>query len=160
MLPHLRKSKVVLFCAGLACLAIYALHAGDYLIFDSYTVLQANAAIRLDGTRLDDWRIAALSTQSGVLGRPLSMLSFALDHVLSGDINPLYIKFVNACLHLIIAVCIASFLQVVGAASPALNWTPQRATAVAALAAVLWLLHPLHVSTVLYAVQNILKIHY
>jgi len=158
MLPHLTKSKALLLCVGLACLAIYTLHAGNYLIFDSYTVLQANAAIRIDGARMDDWRIAALSTNSGVLGRPLSMLSFALDHVLSGDIYPLYIKFVNACLHLVIAVCTALFLQLLGTASPVLGWTPQRAAAVAALAALLWLLHPLHVSTVLYAVQRMTQL--
>lgn len=155
----LRTSGVpLLILSVLFACAVYALHAGDYLIFDSYTAIDANASLKIDGSVLDEWRSAALSTTSGPLRRPLSMLSFAANHVLSGTLSPLQIKITNALIHCLTGLAIAWLLFVVASASPALGWGRERALQVAAVAGSIWLLHPLQVSTVLYAVQRMTQL--
>jgi hypothetical protein len=154
MIPIRYAGTISFTLVILFVLVVYAIHAGNYLIFDSYTAIQVNEAIQISGARLDDWRIAALSTDSGPLGRPLSMLSFALDHVVAGELLPVQIKIFNALIHVSLGCVIAFFLYTISRFSPALNWPKERAAAVALLAAAIWLLHPVHVSTVLYAVQR------
>ena len=105
----LRNAGAVYFTLALLfVLAVYAMHAGDYLIFDSQTAIQANAAIQISGARLDDWRIAALSTDSGPLGRPLSMLSFAMNYLIAGEVSPIQIKVGNALIHGLLGCIIVS----------------------------------------------------
>ncbi len=155
----LRKAGAVYFTfALLFVLAVYAMHAGNYLIFDSQTAIQANAAIQISGARLDDWRIAALSTDSGPLGRPLSMLSFAVNYLIAGAVSPIQIKLGNALIHGLLGCIIAFFTYTITRWSPVLGWNRQRALSIALLASALWLLHPLHVSTVLYAVQRMTQL--
>ena len=134
------------------------MHAGDYLIFDSQVVIQANEAIQISGARLDDWRGAALSTRSGPLGRPLSMLSFTINYLIAGEISPIQVKVGNALIHLLLGCVIAFFTYTITRSSPVLGWNRQRALSIAFLASAVWLLHPLHVSTVLYAVQRMTQL--
>ena len=62
------------------------------LFFDDVPNLSANPALKLDGTQFDDWRTAALSSNSGVLYRPVAMFSFALNAVAAGELSPIQLK--------------------------------------------------------------------
>ena len=134
------------------CLAIYlpAAH-GPYLV-DDYPNLVDNPSLLLEGWDLPSLGQAAFSSPSSNVGRPLAMLSFALNYTLAGDKDPYPVKLTNIALHLLTGAGL--FLLALALAR---HWLPRdRGTAfwIALLTAAVWLVHPLHVSTVLYAVQR------
>lgn len=93
---------------------------------------------------------------SGVLGRPLSMLSFALDGWLF-DGNLAAMKAVNVALHLLCGGVLFLLAQSVWAAFKP-DSTPAARRVVALFVTAVWLLHPLHSSTVLYLVQRMTQL--
>lgn len=96
----------------------------------------------------DLW-LAAFGNESGVLRRPVSNLSFALNFLTSGEAT-FNFKATNLAIH--VACGFAIYALVV---SLARTTGGQREAEVAAwTVATLWLLHPLNVSTVLYVVQR------
>jgi len=153
-----RLTGIILFLASLLTLSIYISHAGNYFFHDSVASIENNRAIRISGLHFDEWRTAALSTETGILGRPISMLSFAANHVLSGEITGRDVRITNIVVHVALGIFLWLFLKTVLSGSPILGWDSRRATAVATLATALWLLHPLHVSTVLYTVQRMTQL--
>jgi len=152
-------TKTDYFAAALllAVFGAYSLGLGGPLLFDDHVALTANPLVQIDGAVFDEWRRAALSSGSGPLGRPIAMLSFALNHALAGELSPAALKLVNVLIHvavgaLIYALAIPLFARLYpGAGRGAARW-------LALLAAAIWLLHPLHVSTVLYAVQRMAQL--
>lgn len=88
--------------------------------------------------------------QSGPLGRVLPTLSFALNHYFWGE-APFSYKFVNLMLHFGLSYLIIwlSYL-LIRSYRPKLRYSG----AIAHLVGFIWLIHPLHVSTVLYVVQR------
>lgn len=101
-----------------------------------------------------DWRYAVLGRADPISARPLSMASFLATTWLAGP-GPLSYKLGNLALHLACAWAAFAFLR--RALSLDTRLAPySRMLAVAAVA--LWLLHPLQVSTVLYAVQRMAQL--
>jgi hypothetical protein len=95
---------------------------------------------------------ALFATPSGPLGRPLALLSFALDARLGGT-SPFGFKLVNLLLHLVNAALVWRVLRhLVG--TDGRNATDAAPPAAALALAALWALHPQHVSTVMYVVQR------
>lgn len=90
----------------------------------------------------------------GPLGRPLSMLSFRASAGLHGA-ELAHWKATNVVLHAVNGVVLAALLRLLLLAVGA---GPAAATRTAVLAALLWLAHPLHVSTVLYTVQRMTQL--
>jgi tetratricopeptide (TPR) repeat protein len=135
------------------------LAAGSYVpglsggfLFDDYANITANAALRMPSLNLQDLWHASQSGNSGLLGRPLSMASFALNYALTGD-GPLGFKLTNLAIHLTTGGALA-VLAVVLLSAPALALSPGRKRAMAALTAAIWLLHPFNLTAVLYVVQR------
>jgi protein O-mannosyl-transferase len=130
------------------------------LIFDDIPALKGNAVLQAVGGSFDSWRTAAYSSSAGPLSRPLTMLSFAANIGLSGELSPFAIKLTNVLIHcaiggLILLLCLSVFkaLAVITQQEASLREV-QLSFAVAAI----WLLHPLHVSTVLYSVQRMAQL--
>ncbi|MDG1461940.1 MAG: hypothetical protein P8R04_00090, partial [Gammaproteobacteria bacterium] len=170
---------MVRFCAFLACFAMYFrrpfsglkplsilfilvtslywIGLGGPYIFDDGPALTGNAYLKIDGTELDAWRTASLSSDSGPLRRPLAMLSFAINYVSSDGLTNFSVKLVNLGIHLGCGSLVYLLaLVVLRRGVPGLN--PASAGRIALLATALWLLAPLHVSTVLYAVQRMAQL--
>lgn len=122
-------------------------------IFDDHANITANQALHLTEVEPEALWQASQSGNSGLLGRPLSMVSFALNFVLGGD-DPLGFKVTNLAIHLVTGGALAALvLSLLSAPTlPALPETRKRV--IAAAAAAIWLLHPLNLSTVLYVVQR------
>jgi len=158
--PRLRPPAALLLIL-VACALAYAPGLGGPLFFDDVPNLSENRSLlQLDATRFDDWRLAVFSADSGLLHRPLALLSFARDRVLAGELAPRALKLTNLLLHLAAGVLLYRLCRALLRA-PALAATPLlagRAEWIAVLAAALWLLHPLQVSTVLYAVQRMTQL--
>lgn len=156
----MRTESYLPFLAGLiilACGAIYWPGLSGPLLFDDRPALTANELVKIDGSVFDEWRTAALSSDSGPLRRPLSMLTFAANHVASGGFVPAHVKATNLVIHLAIAILLYLLLEAVIAS---LRLVPDAAARrlLALTAAGIWLLHPLNVSTVLYAVQRMAQL--
>lgn len=121
---------------------------------DDYSVIVLNPALWSGLSTQEEWLAAIFSSHSGPTGRPLAMASFALQAWLAGPVgepDPYPFKAVNIALHLFNGLLVYSLARRWCQSSPKpesiVSWAPL------ALAAI-WLLHPLHVSTVLYVVQR------
>jgi tetratricopeptide (TPR) repeat protein len=118
-------------------------------LFDDF----ANLPVLAQGHPAADWPAFWRFITSGTAdptGRPLSLLSF-LPNASDWPDNPAAFLHVNVALHALNAVLLFGLLRALGRAvgdvGPKAAWT-------ALLAASLWALHPLFVSTTLYAVQR------
>ncbi len=128
------------------------------LFFDDRPALTANELVKIDGSVFDEWRTAALSSNSGTLRRPVSMLSFAANHVVCRRFcSPLCQSHQPALFTSASRVLLYYLFQAVIAS---LRLAPDATTRrlLALTAAGIWLLHPLNVSTVLYAVQRMAQL--
>jgi tetratricopeptide (TPR) repeat protein len=95
------------------------------------------------------WRYITSGTADPV-GRPLALLSFLID-ARDWPADPASFLRTNLLLHLLNGTLLFSLLRQLGRA---LNTADTRNEAAALLAAGMWLVHPLFVSTTLYAVQR------
>ncbi len=155
-----RAVPLLAIFAFLGCVLAYGCALWGPLFFDDVHNLLENTGVQIGGGTFDEWRIAALSSDAGALHRPVAMLSFALNHALAGSFSAFSLKATNLALHLAVAAlvyCLARALLDAPALRGRLQVPGQRRL-VAMLAASLWLLHPLHVSTVLYAVQRMAQL--
>jgi hypothetical protein len=152
---HTHRPAWLLGCVVLLAVAAYLASLSGGFLFDDFNNIVDNPLLRAIGTPAQDWLAVALSSGSGVLRRPLSMLSFGLNVAVFG-MDPLAFKLVNLAIHIGNAVLLyllgcriaQRLLPRVGTAPVGL---PQK---LALLAAALWLLHPLNISGVAYIVQR------
>lgn len=156
--PPRAVAGAILALAVILTLVLYGKNLGSFYILDSVDVLGNNAGLQFDATEFDRWRVAALSSDRGLFGRPLSNLSFALDARLAGGADARWMKMSNALLHVIMGLMAWRIFALALAASPVLRAGDVRAQWVSAIAVAIWLVHPLHVSTVLYAVQRMAQL--
>lgn len=156
-------SGAVFVLAGgvlLACLLAYGVGLNGPLFFDDVPNLLNNDLVQIDGKTLDDWRIAALSSESGLFYRPVAMFTFALNHVAFVGFSAASLKATNVAIHLLLGALLYLFTLAL-LNTPALRTVRAGAYPtqfIALLAASIWLLHPIHVSTVLYAVQRMAQL--
>lgn len=144
----------------LVCLFAYGVALNGPLFFDDEPNLLGNQQVQIDGATFDDWRAAALSSYSSILYRPIAMLTFALNHAVVGEFTPFSLKATNLAIHVVIGAFVFLFALAV-LQTPALrthSLSLYQCKLVALIAASIWLLHPLHVSTVLYAVQRMAQL--
>ncbi|RDZ27031.1 hypothetical protein [Lysobacter silvisoli] len=96
------------------------------------------------------WQEVVLGNGSLLLARPVAMASFLLTTWLGG-VDPFSFKLGNLAVHLACGVLVWAVARRALTEDPRLA---MHANALAIVAAAFWLLHPLQVSTVLYAVQR------
>lgn len=144
----------LIFAAGL--LAYYPGLHGPFVFDDSINIVdnQRLALTQLDGRSLLD---AALSSDSGVLKRPLAMVTFALNHYFSdADSSAFPYKLTNLTIHLINAGLIYWLVALLLIAQRKLHFPfPQNHHGwIPGLVAAIWALHPIQLTSVLYVVQR------
>lgn len=152
---HAHRPAWLLGAIALLAVAAYLASLTGGFLFDDYNNIVENPMLRAIGTPMQDWLAVALSSGSGLLRRPLSMLSFGFNVAVFG-MNPIAFKLVNLVIHIgngvllyLLGRRIARYLL------PRANTVPAgMPQMLALLAAALWLLHPLHVSGVAYIVQR------
>ena len=155
-IPRFNKAEVItsiffLLSIGLT-LIIYWPGLTGSLILDDYSNL--NTLEQISHVSNISEVLFFLSTNiSGKLGRPVSLLSFALQHYHF----PVawWFKYVNLMIHVINGCLIFYFLLLVSKLS---GLPSHRIKIVALLSALVWLIHPLHVSTVQYVIQRMAEL--
>jgi len=135
---------------GLGALAFAPGLGGGYL-FDDVPNLLDNPGWKVVHGTFAEWMRAWHSGFASDFGRPLAMLSFAINHWLTGT-DPFWLKATNLAIHLGNGVLAWRLVRRLFALAPE---GPARPGATAAwLVALAWTVHPLQVSSVLYLVQR------
>ncbi|NKB33251.1 MAG: hypothetical protein GKR91_09140 [Pseudomonadales bacterium] len=132
----------------LGCALLYYQGLFGPFVFDDFDNISPTLMTEWDLSRL--FAIAA-ANESGLFGRPVSIVSFSLTSLLFGA-SPFAFKLTNLFLHLITGVALFSVLKIVFVALTGRN--DNKALTMTLWCCALWLMHPLLVSTVLYAVQR------
>lgn len=136
----------------IATVAIYLPGLNGGFNLDDYHNIVENPAFQKESWGLADFYKASVSQEAGPLGRPVSNFTFAVDAWLH-DLNPYYMKLVNLGLHLLVGLLVYWVaLQVISVLYGFEDRTYVKW--LATVAAAIWLLHPIHSSTVLYVVQR------
>lgn len=143
--------RLLMYMAVLSAIALYATGLqGPFLLDDLPNLLPLQGW--LDGTATAEELI--LGNQSGILGRPLSMATLWLSAA-TGGMHPFPFKLGNLLVHIICGFVGWQLLRRLLERDPHLA---AKANLVAAVLAGLWLVHPINVSTVLYAVQRMAQL--
>lgn len=140
--------------------------SGPY-IFDDTSNLLGNSYIKIRSLDSNSLYHAAFSLESGPLQRPISMLSFALNYYFAGgfsDSTPF--KVTNLVIHAINGLLVFWLMQLVltrlasisDQNSVAQTSEQRQLTALAFVVALLWLIHPIQISSVLYVVQRMTEL--
>ncbi len=144
------RHPVLLTLLLLLVAAVYWRGLTSNFMFDDFVNLDALANV--DGSGIFDrnlWDFVA-GGSAGPLGRPLSLLTFALQADAWPD-NPFAFKLVNLLIHLVnsalvYALCV-QFCRI-------RKLGQQDLMLIAGFCTAIWALHPLHVTAVLYTVQR------
>jgi len=145
-LPNVLFILALIFISGLT---FWPGLSGGF-IFDDTSSILGNPAIHVTNLNQESLYQAAFSFEPGGGSRPLSMLSFALNHVADG-LNPWGYKLVNLMIHGINALLIfALALKLLALGGVEAKWRGWGAFALA----LAWAIHPLQVSSVMYVVQR------
>jgi tetratricopeptide (TPR) repeat protein len=140
---------------GLAFLCYQPGLYGDFE-FDDQANLLLNTDIQIDLISLQGLKLAALSGDSGPLGRPISMVTFAINHAFTG-FDPFYLKLTNVFIHAASGVLLYLLLQQLLYAyrkTYAVKLTNNAIAWIALASSSAWLLQPLNITSVLYIVQR------
>lgn len=151
------KHRHRLLLLGLLTLALAAYFRGLFggFRFDDYpNIVYNDVMYHLDGS-WESWKNASFSSNAGLLSRPVSMFTFALN-VSLGGMDPALFKLVNILIHLtsgVLAYLLARIL-IPTLTGSRVTLSEETRNHLALFAAGAWLLHPLQVSNVLYVVQR------
>lgn len=154
--PGIAARVLLLFAViALTVVAYYSGLFGDY-IFDDFPNLLNNRQIYIDALNIGSLKAAAFSSGAGLLKRPVSMASFALNYYFFG-IKPFSFKLVNLVIHLLCGLALffltsqllRAYRQIHRPTLPEgmIYWIALATTA-------MWLLHPLNLTGVLFIVQR------
>lgn len=147
---HLPVPLWILLGSSISLLTLVSVYwfglMGPYLLDDMQSIQPA----RLQNFSWSSLIEISSQNETGPLGRPLSVLSFALNHLWFGP-DPFSYKLINLLLHFLTSITLAWFVYLLQVAHrPKLK----HKTMLCVLTAFIWLIHPLQVSTVLYVVQR------
>ena len=127
---------------------------GDYVFDDPANILD-NRQIAISSLDFNSLKTAWYSGDAGPLGRPISMLSFALNHYFTG-FEPFYFKLTNLFIHLIngllVFIISLKLFQWLSRQHQAISF--ESTSYLACLVSLIWLIHPLNLTSVLYVVQR------
>lgn len=121
-------------------------------VFDDFINIVDNTSLHVTTFDFDHILEATLSLRHSDIGRPVAMLSFALNHALGG-LDPFGYKLFNVVVHAVNGV----LLYILGCAllaSRFVGFEPRRASSTALIFSLIWVLHPINLTSVLYVVQR------
>lgn len=140
--------------AGLICLVVALVYWEGLLggfIFDDFPNLVSDPDWKVTTLDPTQWQRAMSLGIASEMGRPLALLSFAINHYFTG-LDPYWLKLTNLGFHALNSVLVFMLCRQLFAALPA--GTRLAGTGPALAVALAWALHPLQVSSVLYVVQR------
>ena len=144
-------SRRVALPVALACLVFLAFWpglGGGFLFDDYHSIVHQE---KVHATQLDAKSIReAAGAYEGWPGRPIATVSFAINHAFSG-LDPWSYKLVGLLVHIVNALLVFLLVRTI---LPLAGTRADSSTVPALAMALIWAVHPLQVSTVLYVVQR------
>lgn len=142
--------------------------AGPY-VFDDYSNLLVNSYVRITSLNLDSLRLASYSLAAGPLQRPIAMASFAINYYFAGSFDPSTpFKLTNISLHAVNGLLIFWFTNLVLARLTQVDYRnssvagsitrPDASMLLAGTIALLWVIHPIQLTSVLYVAQRMTEL--
>jgi len=151
-----QKSVVILSLGLLLTVLVYTPGMSGTFILDDMPQIVSNPYLQMESLSLQQLKLAMLTSDAGPLGRPVAMLSFALNDYLFG-MTPFSFKLVNLFIHLTNSALLFLLLRSLLGALAVRNALPGlrvNTTSLAAFVSVIWLIHPVNLTAVLYVVQR------
>jgi protein O-mannosyl-transferase len=150
-------AKIIQFTCWLLVLAAiaatYRTGLSGPLLFDDIPNIVDNDRLKITDLRPKSLYQAAVSGRATEFGRPLSMMSFGVNHVFSPS-SSYALKLTNLVIHLANVLLAGALVLVLVRSYPCFAQLKDRAPAIAFVSAAAWGLHPMQMSTVLYTVQR------
>lgn len=147
-----RLAAFVLLLGVLAVFSIYWSGLNGLFFFDDHPNIVLNPGVKLDDLSWESLGLAWSSGTSSQFGRPVSQLSFALNHYFSG-FDPFAFKLTNLVIHSLNGVLIYFVgYQLLDSLRQRQNL--RHISLWASLLAVAWMIHPIQLTSVLYVVQR------
>ncbi|BCB28347.1 hypothetical protein SKTS_32330 [Sulfurimicrobium lacus] len=122
-------------------------------IFDDNPNIVDNSAIQLETLNLDSLHASISGPTAGPLGRPISVISFALTYYFFG-LDPFAFKAINLAIHAINGLLVAWLVKLLLRVSPGIQASEKTIVWLPIWVAAAWLIHPINVITVMLAVQR------
>ncbi|MDM1784667.1 hypothetical protein [Acinetobacter bereziniae] len=141
--------KVLLLVLVVAALFLPGIHGG-FLLDDGINIT-ANYVLYIEKLNFENLVYAALSFHDGNGSRALPMASFAFDFWRAGNMDASTFKITNIIIHAITTFFLAFFFRSLLSHA---KWNAKQAACGALVLTLLWAVHPLQVSSVLYIVQR------
>ena len=145
--------RTILFALCLVAISVVAYWpglSGNFIFDDLPNLIQADHW-KVTTLAWAEWTAVLSDGRSSEIGRPLAMLTFAVNHYFTG-MDPWPMKATNLVFHCINSILVwvlcARLFSLAGVRGPAPG--PHAALLVAAA----WAIHPIQISTVLYIVQR------
>lgn len=135
-------------------LLVYWPGLGGGFVFDDVSNIVENRPLHVRTLEWADWLAAIFSSPASQLRRPLSMLSFALNHYFTG-LDAWSMKLTNVLLHCVNILLVHGLArEIMRAAAGGAAQDDPRVGWPALFAAAFWALAPINVMGVLYVVQR------
>lgn len=140
----------LLVIASLVFFVYFPGRSGPFIADDIPNILD-NKGVFLSHLDKDELASAWSSNTSGLFKRPLANVSFALNYYFTDQqFDPVVFKLTNVCIHAVNSILVFFLSRLlISVATPALP-----APKLAFLSALIWALHPLQLTSVLYVVQR------
>ena len=152
MLNSVRLIYIAIILTLISAIVYFpALQGGFY--HDDIPNLVYNDKVKIDELTVENVYQASVSSDASILKRPISMASFALNYYFFGE-DPFSFKLTNLVLHVITSLLVFIFIFKITILAAPDNSTRNNAIFFASAIALIWAIHPLHVSTVAYIVQR------
>lgn len=151
---HHLNSKLLLFIALLLTIALYLPGLGGPFLLDDATAIPQ---LKMSGMDWQQLLSLSFSQEHGPLRRPLASASFSLNYIFFGEETRSF-KVTNLVLHLLIGVLLYLIGKNILSRCLQDRIGEKQASSIALVTATVWLIHPLHVSTVLYVVQRMTQL--
>ncbi len=160
-------AAVIVFATVLLCIVVYLPGISGPWIFDDYPNIIHNSYVRLSSLDFSGLHGAAFSMESGPLRRPIPVMSFALNHYFAGDLSDTTpFKVTNLVIHILNTLLVFWLAVLILLRIGAKPHYPTKRTRqphnaaylIAACIALIWSIHPLQLTSVLYVVQRMTEL--
>ena len=152
--PHPALRRILLPVLLVLVALVYWPGLGGGFVFDDYPNIVQNGALHVTwASTWLEWLAAVFSSPASELQRPLAMLTFAINHALTG-LDPYWMKLTNLVIHLVNTVLVLNVVRLLLRLAEPDATSSTGADRVALWVAAAWALTPINLMAVLFVVQR------
>lgn len=154
-MSHFQKiisKTVITICVALLTLGVMGPGLKGGFFFDDTSNIVKNESIHISELTLKSLQQSLNGPASGPLGRPISVLSFAVTHYFFG-LDPFSFKAINLAIHLLNGLLVGWLVSLLLRMSK-INVTANVHTWLPIWVSAIWLVHPINIAPVMLTVQR------